>query len=78
MMATDVGLFGRLTAFLANFYIKPDEDEPAEQDGQTAYMEELSIQMRELKNLMLDQEKYNSELKNKLEGLEMLLEKEDR
>lgn len=74
IMTVGVGLFGTITAFLANAFIEPqDEEDDAEitADGFTG----LSQQMEEIKTMLLDYEKTISDLQNKVEGLEEILRK---
>jgi voltage-gated potassium channel Kch len=78
IMTVGVGLFGTITAFLANVFIRPEEDEPVEAEGSSIDSADLMAQMNEIKNMLLTYEETNTELKAKIEGLELILEKHDK
>jgi hypothetical protein len=70
IMTVGVGLFGALTAYLAKFFIKP-EDEQAEATAQpSTSLGDLQEQMQELKQMLLDYKKVNIELKTRIEQLD--------
>lgn len=74
IMTVGVGLFGTITAFLANAFIEPDDEED-EPDLAAAGLNNLSEQMEEIKAMLLDNEKANNDLQAKIEGLEALLKR---
>jgi hypothetical protein len=73
-MTVGVGLFGTITAFLANVFIKPEDDEPA-----TPTFDPIDLigRMEEIKSMLLTYEETNSALKAKIESLERILEKNE-
>lgn len=75
IMTVGVGLFGTITAFLANAFIKPEDDEPVEAEGPTIDPADLMAQIDEIKKLLLAYEKTNNDLMVKVENLELTLEK---
>jgi voltage-gated potassium channel len=74
IMTVGVGLFGTITAFLANAFIEPgdDEDEP---DMPAATLIGLSQQMEEIKGMLLEFDKKNSDLQSKMERIEENIQK---
>lgn len=78
IMTVGVGLFGTITAFLANAFVGPGDDEPAETAGPSVDPTELMAQMEEIKKMLLSYEKTNTDLEDKLERLESILEKQDK
>ncbi len=76
IMTVGVGLFGTITAFLANIFIKPDDEEPVEAEGPSIDPADLMAQMEEIKKLLLAHEKTNTDVMAKLENLEVILEKQ--
>ena len=74
IMTVGVGLFGTITAFLANAFIEPD-DEDDEPEATAAGLSGLSQQMEEIKAILLDHEKQNNDLQAKINGLEETLQK---
>ena len=67
-MTIGVGLFGTITAFLANAFIAPSEDEDA-QDLPAADLVSLSEQMQEIKAILVSYDKANNDLQAKVDGL---------
>ena len=80
IMTVGVGLFGTITAFLANFFIKPeeDDDEPIEAPDSSADPADLRARIEEIKEILLAFEKTNSDLKAKIEGLEYIMETQNK
>jgi len=74
IMTVGVGLFGTITAFLANAFIEPD-DEDDEPEATAAGLSGLSQQMEEIKAMLLAYEKKSDDLQVKIEGLEEILQK---
>jgi voltage-gated potassium channel len=72
IMTIGVGLFGTITAFLANAFIEPDDDED-DQQMSTAFRD-LSEQMGEIKSMLLAYEQSNSDLQTKIDRLEEILQ----
>ena len=77
IMTIGVGLFGTITAFLANVFIEPDDDEDAKLET-TEGIAGLAGQIKEMKSMLQEYQKTNNDLKTKLESLELILEKQDR
>lgn len=76
IMTIGVGLFGTITAFLANAFIEPgDEKEEDKPELPAAGYASLSEQIGEIKTLLLEYEKGNSDLQAKIEGFEEALQK---
>ena len=73
-MTLGVGLFGTITAFLANAFVGSEEDERTEASINPT---ELIGRMDEIVSMLLVYEKTNSDLKAKYEGLEVILEKRE-
>jgi len=79
IMTVGVGLFGTITAFLANTFVGSGDDEPAETAGPTIDPADMMMsQMEEIKNMLLAYEKTNTDMKNKIENLETLLMEQKR
>lgn len=74
IMTVGVGLFGTITAFLANAFIEPEEDQPIEAESPSIDAADLMSQMEEIKELLLNYEKTNNDLMTKMENLEVALE----
>ena len=74
LLTLGVGLFGVLTGYLANAFLKPKS---AEQDGQEAVNttpDTLQAGLQEIKRIILEQEQYTAELKKRLETIDGLLD----
>lgn len=78
IMTIGVGLFGTITAFLANIFVKPEDHEPAGPAGPSVAPADLMAQMEEIKNMLLAYEKTNTDLQAKIEGFEIILEKQNQ
>jgi voltage-gated potassium channel len=78
IMTIGVGLFGTITAFLANIFVSPDDDEPDETAGPTRDPGELIQRMDEIKSMLLTHEKANADLMTKLEHIELALEQQEQ
>ncbi len=76
-MTVGVGLFGTITAFLANAFIGPAEDEPAEATDLAVATADLLARLDEISNMLRAQEKTSADLKSKIENLEVVLERRD-
>ena len=74
IMTVGVGLFGTITAFLANAFIKP-QDKEDDADISAAGLSGLSQQMEEIKTMLVAYEKKSDDLQVKIEGLEEILQK---
>jgi len=73
LLTLGVGLFGVLTGYLANAFLKPKS---AEQDGQEAVNttpDTLQAGLQEIKRIILEQEQYTATLKKRLETIDGLL-----
>ncbi len=77
IMTVGVGLFGTITAFLANIFIVPDDDKDTPVTP-APDITGLSAQMEELKSIMLAYEKSNSDLQAKIDLLEGTLESQSK
>jgi voltage-gated potassium channel len=73
LMTIGVGLFGVLTGYLANAFLKPKSAEQTEQEAVNTNPDNLQAGLQEIKRLLLEQEKYTAELKKRLELIDGLL-----
>ncbi len=73
IMTVGVGLFGTITAFLANVFIGPDDDEESGAGELAADIAGLSSQIKEMKSMLQGHEKTTLELQGKIEELEKTL-----
>jgi len=71
IMTVGVGLFGTITAFLANAFIEPS-DEP---EVAAAGVSSVPGQMDEIKGMLLDYDQKFNDLQAQIEGLEETLQK---
>jgi len=71
IMAIGVGLFGTITAFLANIFIRPAEEKAEEQENDPAV---LMVKIEEIRDLLLAQEKAHRRLDARMARLESFLE----
>jgi voltage-gated potassium channel len=78
IMTIGVGLFGTITAFLANIFIAPDDSEEAQPGMTSEDLTELAGQIADLKTMLQGYQQTNSDLKAKIESLELILAKQDR
>ena len=76
IMTVGVGLFGTITAYLANIFIVPKEEEPLT-DTPTGDFADLVGEIAEMKSLLQSYQKTNDDLKTKVESLELILRKND-
>jgi len=80
IMTIGVGLFGTITAFLANVFIAPAGDEEDEGEPSATASGDSKVttaQMEEIVAMLRDFQKTNKELQAKVEGLESMLKKQD-
>ena len=77
IMTVGVGLFGTITAFLANAFIGPEDSAPAEAADPAAAPADLLARLDEISNMLRAQEKTSADLKAKIENLELILERQD-
>ena len=75
IMTAGVSLFGTLTAFLANAFIKPERQKPAKTLEPSSIPPDLQAQMAEIRQIFQVAENSNAELKNKIENLEITIRK---
>lgn len=73
IMTVGVGLFGTITAFLANVFIGPGEDVQPAPEGSSSDLAALSSQLQEIKSMLQAYEKTNSDLQAKIDGLDKRL-----
>jgi hypothetical protein len=73
IMTVGVGLFGTITAFLANIFIAPGEDEENEPQLTAAGFDGLAAQIEEMKAMLQAYERSSGELSAKIEKLETVL-----
>jgi voltage-gated potassium channel Kch len=78
IMTVGVGLFGTITAFLANAFVGSGDDEPDDTIGPSVDPAGMMAQMEEIKNMLLAYEKTNIDLKDKIASLEMTIEKQSK
>lgn len=74
IMTIGVGLFGTITAFLANAFIAPS-DEKDDQDLPAADLAGLAEQLGEIKTILVNYEMANNDLQVKIDGLEEAIRK---
>lgn len=75
IMTVGVGLFGTITAFLANIFVAPNDDEAAGTETAAGDLAGLTAQMEEIRQMLLAHDKTNSDLLAKMEGIEDILQK---
>jgi voltage-gated potassium channel len=73
IMTVGVGLFGTITAFLANIFIGPGGDEQPTPEAPSTDLAILSSQLEEIQSMLQAYEKTNIDLQAKIEGLEEAL-----
>src|SRR6266700_2066859 len=73
LMTIGVGLFGVLTGYLANAFLKPKSAEQDEQEAMSATPDNLQAGLQEIKRIILEQEQYTAALKMRLETIDKLL-----
>jgi hypothetical protein len=78
ILTIGVGLFGTLTAFLANAFVQPAAEKGDEPAKPSAFAEDLKIQMDGIQQILLTYEQTNSALKAKIEDLEHLIRANQR
>jgi len=74
LMTIGVGLFGVITGYLANAFLKPKAAEQDEQEVVTVSQDPLQVGLQEIKRIILEQEQYTALLKKRLESIEGLLQ----
>src|SRR6266567_6077490 len=73
LMTIGVGLFGVITGYLANAFLKPKSAEQDEQEAISTTPDNLQAGLQEIKRIILEQEQYTATLKMRLETIEGLL-----
>ena len=76
LMTIGVGLFGVITGYLANAFLKPKSAEQTEQEGVTVSQDPLQVGLQEIKRIIVEQEQYTALLKKRLETFEGLLQEQ--
>ena len=76
LMTIGVGLFGVITGYLANAFLKPKSAEQSEQETVNTTPDNLQAGLQEIKRILLEQEHYTAELKQRLEEIDGLLRKQ--
>jgi len=76
LMTIGVGLFGVLTGYLANAFLKPKSAEQTEQEGVNDSPDTLQVGLQEIKRIIVEQEQYTALLKKRLETFEGLLQEQ--
>ena len=76
LLTIGVGLFGVLTGYLANAFLKPKAAEQHEQEGVNVSQEPLQVGLQEIKRIIVEQEQYTALLKKRLETFEGLLQEQ--
>ncbi len=74
LMTIGVGLFGVITGYLANAFLKPKSAEQNEQEAVNTTPDNLQVGLQEIKRIILEQEQYTAELKKRLETIDGLLD----
>jgi voltage-gated potassium channel len=73
LMTIGVGLFGVITGYLANAFLKPKSAEQDEQEAISNSPNNLQAGLQEIKRIILEQEQYTAALKERLETIDKLL-----
>src|SRR3989442_491389 len=73
LMTIGVGLFGVLTGYLANAFLKPKSAEQDEHEAISTTPDNLQAGLQEIKRIILEQEQYTALLKMRLETIDKLL-----
>jgi voltage-gated potassium channel Kch len=73
LMTIGVGLFGVITGYLANAFLKPKSAELNEQEAISTTPDNLQAGLQEIKRIILEQEQYTAALKKRLETIDGLL-----
>ncbi len=73
LMTIGVGLFGVITGYLANAFLKPKSAEQNKQEVVNVAPDTLQVGLQEIKRIILEQEQYTATLKMRLETIEGLL-----
>src|SRR6266702_1876214 len=76
LLTIGVGLFGVLTGYLANAFLKPKAAEQHEQEVVNVSQEPLQVGLQEIKRIIVEQEQYTVLLKKRLETFEGLLQEQ--
>ncbi len=74
LMTIGVGLFGVITGYLANAFLKPKSAEQNEQEAISTTPDNLQAGLQEIKRIILEQEQYTATLKMRLETIDRLLQ----
>ena len=74
LMTIGVGLFGVITGYLANAFLKPKSEEQNEQEVVNVAPDTLQVGLQEIKRIILEQEQYTATLKMRLETIDRLLQ----
>jgi voltage-gated potassium channel len=77
ILTAGVGLFGTLTAYLSNAFIKPKEEKPDHSGEISKDVYEINRQMTAILNSLKSIEGSNAELKARLEEIEDTLRKRE-
>ncbi|HEY6406406.1 MAG TPA: hypothetical protein VIY29_02950 [Ktedonobacteraceae bacterium] len=72
-MTIGVGLFGVLTGYLANAFLKPTEVSQSEQEESSATPGDLQSRLEEIRRILQEQEKYTAELRKNLDAISVLV-----
>jgi voltage-gated potassium channel len=70
LMTIGVGLFGVLTGYLANAFLKPASAEQSETDNRSATSDDLQAALEEIRTILLKQERNTAEIQKRLETLD--------
>lgn len=73
LMTIGVGLFGVLTGYLANAFLKPKSTKQNQQEAVNTTPDNLQAGLQEIKRILLEQEHSTAELKKRLEEIDGLL-----
>jgi hypothetical protein len=72
-MTIGVGLFGVLTGYLANVFLKPPAEIQSEQQEGNSTPGDLQSRLEEIRRILQEQEKYTAELRKNLDALRVLV-----
>jgi voltage-gated potassium channel Kch len=70
LMTIGVGLFGVLTGYLANAFLKPESEKQSGKDNGSATPDNAQAALEEIRRILLEQEKSNAELQRRLEAID--------
>jgi voltage-gated potassium channel Kch len=73
LMTIGVGLFGVLTGYLANAFLRPPAEIQSEQEESSATPGDLQSRLEEIRRILQEQEKYTAQLRKNLDAISVLV-----